>query len=163
VQPSNNADFEYVSIFATANAAVLAIIRLSRLASQDRQSEPPARTKSLYCRPIPARNLIRERDTICPTLTRAYLRYRKKRVRWREGTEYQWLRSKRMRGEFNHVEFGTRESAGEQAKSMNTSPSWESHCRGGGGSSCKKVDFSSRATAYLSSNCHRSPLLNSMA
>lgn len=42
------------------------------------------RTKSLYCRPIPTRNLIRVRDTICRVLTRTYLCFPKKTGRRRE-------------------------------------------------------------------------------
>jgi len=127
--------------------AVVAIIRSRRLASstRERRNEPPARTTSLYCSDSGTRFNSPTRYNLSGLNESVSSLLKKESERRREGAEYQWLRSKRMRAEFNHVAFGTRESAGEQAKSMNASPSWESP-----GGSCKKADSFSRATTGIS-------------
>lgn len=55
--------------------------------------------------------------------------FSKKERETERGVEYQWLRSKRIRGEFNHVAFRARESAGNKRK-VRARPLWESNRRG---------------------------------
>lgn len=55
--------------------------------------------------------------------------FSKKERETERGVEYQWLRSNRIRGEFNHIAFRARESAGNKRK-VRARPPWESNRRG---------------------------------